>query len=248
MSSEALTWAKKTSTGRVADKSVLIALADYADHEGYCYPSMKTLAQATDMTDRHVRRCMARLEAAGLVQREERARQNGAQTSNGYRLQLRTADMVAPGPEEDTPRTHRSAPPLTNGTNPPDSQVRPPRTHESAPPGHSGPPIRTPLEPKTSEEVFAPARAADGSVDEAGSVGLARTLCRVPSELRDQLSADPRFGEGWVVSWLDPCGFDPEARQLHARSIFARGRLAQDIARELRSHKIGLGEPVAVRR
>lgn len=53
-------------------KYVLLALADQANDEGYCWPSSTTLAWKLGSTDRFVRKALADLEDMGLARREER--------------------------------------------------------------------------------------------------------------------------------------------------------------------------------
>lgn len=69
-------------------KFVLMALADACDDEGYCWPSVPTLANKTCLDDRSVQRILKKLKADGLVQVQPRYRNNGSATSNGYRLPL----------------------------------------------------------------------------------------------------------------------------------------------------------------
>lgn len=252
MSSEALTWAKKISGVGIAAKSVLLALADYADHEGACFPSMRTLSRVTDMSERHVRRIIARLEDQGLVVRDVRCRKDQGQTSNQYRLQLEDADQVAPENGTATPRTPESAPPDTGVRPPSAKEVRPPRTPESAPPGQLCPPLRTPLEPFSSDEENARAtaeRPAEGLGEADTPQGLARDGAAADFEaFKARLRDDPRFGPGWVASWLDPCAFEPETNEVHPRSIFAKSRIASELGPELRKAQLRMGEPWPVTR
>jgi len=69
-------------------KFVLMALADVCDDEGYCWPSVPTLANKTCLDDRSVQRILKKLKADGWVQVQPRYRNNGSATSNGYRLPL----------------------------------------------------------------------------------------------------------------------------------------------------------------
>lgn len=50
-----------------ADKIVLLALADNANDEGFCYPSINTLSGKCGMDERTVRRVIKRLEETGHV-------------------------------------------------------------------------------------------------------------------------------------------------------------------------------------
>ncbi len=55
------------------DKLVLLSLADIADDQGRCYPSIMTLAEKCGMVDRSVRRSIERLEGIGRLRREMRS-------------------------------------------------------------------------------------------------------------------------------------------------------------------------------
>lgn len=64
-------------------KLVAISLADMANDDGECWPSLKRLAQRCDMTEDSVRDHLRHLEAIGLLSRSERFRDN-RQMSNCY--------------------------------------------------------------------------------------------------------------------------------------------------------------------
>jgi hypothetical protein len=85
MSLEAMTWAFKQALAPAA-KVVLLALADYADDEWRAWPSMKTMADKTSLSERAVRNNIRGLEDVGLISTEVRSRTNGSQTSNEYTL------------------------------------------------------------------------------------------------------------------------------------------------------------------
>ncbi len=55
-----------------AQKAVLISLADQANDDGVCWPSVKTLTERTCLSERAVRDALAWLQAAGAVFREYR--------------------------------------------------------------------------------------------------------------------------------------------------------------------------------
>ncbi len=50
------------------DKLVLLALANYANDAGGCWPSMATLMHATALSERAIRTAIGRLKAAGYLQ------------------------------------------------------------------------------------------------------------------------------------------------------------------------------------
>ena len=78
-------------------KFVLMALADACDDDGYCWPSVPTLARKTGLDDRSVQRILMKLKADGLLRVEPRYRKDGSPTSNGYRLRINPpGDKLSP--------------------------------------------------------------------------------------------------------------------------------------------------------
>jgi len=97
-----------------ASKIVLYWLADHHNSEtGHCFPSLKTLASECEMDVATVKRHLAGLESAGLIERRHRHRENGSQTSTEYTLHLSatlaqnapppSAKCAAPVAQNDTP-------------------------------------------------------------------------------------------------------------------------------------------------
>ena len=86
MSFDATAWAAKQTTGKTGAKVVLLALANYADKRGYCFPSQKLLSQFTELSVRSIRRCLDHLENQKLITREPRRREDGANTTNAFWL------------------------------------------------------------------------------------------------------------------------------------------------------------------
>jgi DNA-binding MarR family transcriptional regulator len=90
--------AMKQSGLKPAAKIVLYWLADHHNEStGACFPSLKTLAQECEMDKATVIRHLDALENAGLIERHERTRDNGSQTSTAYTLRL------TPVAERDSP-------------------------------------------------------------------------------------------------------------------------------------------------
>lgn len=108
MSLEARNWARRIGGLSIAAKAVLMALADHADAEGKAWPKLKTLAEITSMTERHVRRQIGVLEGRGLVIREDRFRKDGGQTSNIYRLAIERPTPAGPPPKDPPSRGRRT--------------------------------------------------------------------------------------------------------------------------------------------
>ena len=89
-----LVWKMDISAGH---KLTLLALADYADQEMSCFPSVATLAQKTSQSERTIQRHIADFEEQGLIEKERRNRDSGADSSNRYFLNL-GGDTMTPSP------------------------------------------------------------------------------------------------------------------------------------------------------
>lgn len=86
MSISALNWAFEQGVTPAGRKFVLVALANYASEDGYCYPSQATLCAMTGQGERAVRDHLAALEALGLIARERRDGEGGHRATDGYTL------------------------------------------------------------------------------------------------------------------------------------------------------------------
>lgn len=86
MSGIVVGWAWKQECGSARRKLLLVKLADQANDEGSCYPSIRTLARHTEMSKSAVEREVKELAAMGLLTIERRERLDGGNSSNLYRL------------------------------------------------------------------------------------------------------------------------------------------------------------------
>ena len=99
--------AMKQTGIKPAAKIVLYWLADHHNGEtGRCFPSLKTLERECEMNRSAIVRHLSALEDAGLIEREQRKRDNGSQTSTAYRLHL------VPVAERNTPCCETQQPPV----------------------------------------------------------------------------------------------------------------------------------------
>lgn len=108
-----------------AAKAVLISLADQANDDGVCWPSVGTIAERTCLDDRTIQRALAWLEQGGYLSREHRAGH-----STRYIVNVRQTDT----PVTVTPR-HRDTP-VTVTPQPP-SQCHPAPVTLTGDPRHS---------------------------------------------------------------------------------------------------------------
>lgn len=74
-------------------KVVAICLADAANHEGYCWYSLKQIAALCEIHPDSARRHIRALEESAIIEREDRY-QKGRQTSNGYTFKRATLDAM----------------------------------------------------------------------------------------------------------------------------------------------------------
>jgi hypothetical protein len=94
----------ETGPARQADRFVLLALADYANDAGECFPAVGTIARKTCMSVRGVQQILRRLEADGWLKTEPQKARNGC---NSYTI---TPAPYAP-PQDMHPRTTCTTPP-----------------------------------------------------------------------------------------------------------------------------------------
>ena len=104
MSLAAMHWARQSLKTLPADvktpsRLALMLLADYADEEHVCWPSIKNMALEMGCSTRSVQRAVDGLESRGLLMVEQRLAANGRQQSNRYRL------AVGGGCQSVTPTT-----------------------------------------------------------------------------------------------------------------------------------------------
>ena len=177
MSLRVMTWAWSLHLSPTP-KLVLMALADEADDDGYCFPSQRRLAAKCSITDRTVRRVLLELTTKRYVSLEVRRRGDGSRTSNGYRL--------ACGDPPDK---------MSGGA---DMNVRGPRTTVSGGADTDVLPLPTtyPLSNSTPQQRGPPRKAANAATSDEGggrdfefpeglSAGQIQVLRGVLSELQE---------------------------------------------------------------
>lgn len=101
---------------------VMMALGNYADKKGWCHPSKKAISDKLNCHSNTAKRCLDDLVEWGYIERFERTRDDGGQSSNDYRILF---DICIPETEEteDTPVPSVVPPRITDGT--PPSQIPP---------------------------------------------------------------------------------------------------------------------------
>lgn len=131
-------------------KLTLMALADFSDDEGYCYPSYEVLAKKISKSKRTAIRAVEKLTELGFLQKEKRELKDGTSSANLYRIMMgndrvtspddRVTPMTPYGDTDDTPR-------VTSVTPPSDTRVTPFNITTNEP---SIEPSINPLPPKPS--------------------------------------------------------------------------------------------------
>ena len=89
MSLDALKWAWEQDCPNPTAKLVLMALADHANSDGECWPSMKRVAELTGISARQVSTHISNLEQLGYVTKGVRRRWEGQLRGWEYRVNLR---------------------------------------------------------------------------------------------------------------------------------------------------------------
>jgi hypothetical protein len=80
MSVKVMSWVWEQGPGDATMKLVLLALADIADDEGKCWPSVVRVAQRGCMSERNARRIIRKLEEGGWLQVEQHPGRNKTNT------------------------------------------------------------------------------------------------------------------------------------------------------------------------
>lgn len=116
-------------------KLTLMALADFSDDEGYCYPSYEVLAKKISKSKRTAIRAVEKLAELGFLQKEKRELKDGTSSANLYKIlsekdrvtqthprvtneKERVTSMTLPSDTDDTPRVTSMTPCSDNGVTP----------------------------------------------------------------------------------------------------------------------------------
>ena len=88
MSILAINWALSQKCENATSKTLLLALANFADDKGLCWPGQVLLAELVECSVDTIQRHLARLEAKGFLSRSRRKSGTGSSLHNEYRLML----------------------------------------------------------------------------------------------------------------------------------------------------------------
>src|SRR5882757_7605495 len=106
---KALDWATESDVGSPTTKFILHLLANKADENFSCYPSIRTLMAESGAGRSTVMRALKELEAIGLITRQAQFHDSGARRSSRYYLNHPLARHCLPRP--DPPRPDSKPPP-----------------------------------------------------------------------------------------------------------------------------------------
>lgn len=183
-----------------AAKLVLIALADRANDDGVCWPSIGKVAAAVNMSAAAVHRHLRTLEIDGWSMRRPRFDPTGRQTSNEFIL----AGLMGEGVTSDTPPCHEGGGchPVTGGrVSPADTlnmnpQKEPPTNTPYSPP-HEKPKRKA---PSLMSEDWRPSPEAEAF---AKSIGIDPTASA--AEFRDFWIGIGKTRADWNATYRNRC-------------------------------------------
>ncbi|WP_050991049.1 MULTISPECIES: helix-turn-helix domain-containing protein [Bradyrhizobium] len=208
MSWQATAWAAKQVTGSASNKLTLLALANYADDKGICWPTQETLARDTEQSIDTVQRRIKSLVKLGLVRVETRPGGRGRWDGRKYHLAMGVAEMSKPQ------SAARSKP----------ENEPPARLHHAAPgpatiPHQARSPYRTAVRCITSKEppIEPPARTTPNSADERLQAFQSRSE---PTEVIQNRIAQRLGSEGWLI-----LGELSDAQRARLTTLQRRGEL-----------------------
>jgi hypothetical protein len=135
MSFKAMAWAASVRTGSSTKKIILLLLADRANDKGECYPSIKTISEDAELSDRCVTKNIGELESSGFVRVENRVN-----TSNLYRLNIGFGGERGSGGVVNDVPTNLSSEPINEPTPTPSGCS----TDKSVGEGDGTPPVAPP--------------------------------------------------------------------------------------------------------
>ncbi|MDE1464816.1 DnaT-like ssDNA-binding domain-containing protein [Spartinivicinus poritis] len=115
MSVQAIAWAFSLSNLEPNKKIVLLALADNANDQGYCWPAMDTIAEKTSLSRSTVKRHIKSLAELNLLTKFERASASGATTSNHFYLHVGCQINLDHSSEAEENEGDQNDPPSNNG-------------------------------------------------------------------------------------------------------------------------------------
>ena len=114
MSWEALAWAKDSDIAHPVAKFILVLLANKADENFSCYPSIRTLMAESGAGRSTILRALSYLETRGFMSRRPQFHDSGARRSTRYYLNHPRAPHLPPGPDPGIPPSRSGTGPVSH--------------------------------------------------------------------------------------------------------------------------------------
>lgn len=215
MSIQAVNWALGVHVGSPTLKAVLVAVANYADQDGCCWPSQEKLAEITELSVRAVRGALAALEEKRFLVRFARPRrENMTHQSDMIRLAFRESEPKAPKRPRTRkePEGHRQEVPVdplpASGAETHRQEVPKPPAPRAAYP--SGEPSKDPSGRARVRATRAELPSDFGLTIPRAEVARQEGLSRARAEreikiFRNHYRADARLCADWDALWQNWC-------------------------------------------
>lgn len=216
-----MVWDDRKNLTKHTELAVMLALADFADDEGFCWPAIATIARKARMAESTARSHIRTLQGRGLIRVEYNAARRG---SNTYRLYPAGVNAAV------TPPASGASTPPASGASPPASGATPTESRCPTPPRAGAEPTTKPKkEPNTRDAASAKEAEPDarvGEYDEAFRARQASTAHRSP--------AMPKETAAYLADCLNGSGYYPtqtvrktEANELLHRKLITSKRLKE---------------------
>lgn len=213
---------------------VLLSLADQANDEGLCWPSVATVARRCGVSPKSARRWLHYLEERGWLRREEKSG-----TSNRYWLTPPTGDTP---PVDGTPPTHgRGTPPTGDRAPLPPTGAEPSENHQMEPSPSPPPSGRGAVDALPGMPEEQPTRTAGDLVRSwVDAYTLARGSAPLASQVKRTASSARRLADD-----LEPLGDAAWAAGLELARLAGRDGYMDLIAAIPRYHRVQPSSPTA---
>lgn len=182
-----MAWARPIKTGSATVKAVLLAVANYADEQGVCWPSQEQLSEDTELSRHSIMRSLDHLEDLGLLSRERRHRKDGSRSSDLIMLDL-SSTVLRSTEQRSIQQRSTQAKPMSQGAT-------------------AEPVIETPKIPSSARATKLPSEeklAFEAFNELADEIGLSRAQA-LTDERRTKIRQ--RLSEcGGLTGWLEAMG------------------------------------------
>lgn len=210
MSIKVMTWIWDNADAKGSELLLLLALADFAADDGYCWPTISTLAEKTRLSERQVFRLLQKLEDAGELT-VIRGRRNNRYIVNTDKAQeriekvfrFRTGDKMAPDktqpddaiPDKMSPDPDKMSPSPDMGVT---LTVNEPSPEPSTPSGASAPTRSDPEPNSLADELAAQEPAPRESIPDGMSPSewLREKTARAHNAWIERTGGEPWIGWG----------------------------------------------------